>query len=173
MPSAPRAVKLILAVVVGLIVLIIIYSLFFGGGGKWQPYINLMARQQEIVRATNLAQQQFKLQDPQTQALAATVSATVSSEEQQLTNYLATNKVKVSPAQLATGIDKTTDEQFKAASQNNNLDQVYVAYLKDNLTRYQLDIQPLYKSAGTKGKAILKEAFDSAGTILASPQFKS
>jgi hypothetical protein len=173
MPRMSKPLKIGLAVVGGIILLIIISSVLSGRkSGGTQPIINAMARGQEILRVTQLTQQQLPLRDPTTQALAATVSSSLTSDQQQLTSYLAINHNKVSKTLLAADIDKTTDTQLQSASQNNNLDATYVGYLKANLAKYQADLQSAYKAAGPKGKAILKSAFDSAATLLGSPQLK-
>jgi len=174
LPNMPKPVKIILGVVVGLFLLIIISSLLSGRkSGGTQPIINAMARSQEILRVTQLTQQQLPLRDPSTQALAATVFSSLSSDQQQLSSYLALNHTKVSKTLLAADINKTTDSGLQSASQNNNLDSAYVSYLKTNLATYQTDLQTAYKAAGPKGKAILKSAFDSTKTLLTSPLLSS
>jgi hypothetical protein len=131
-----------------------------------------MARGQEVLRVTQLTQQTLPLQDPSTQALAATVYASVSSDEAQLKSYLSKSHIKVGTAALAADTDKTTDSSLQSASQNNGLDSAYVSYLKTALAKYQTDLQTAYKAAGPNGKTILKTAFDSTATLLASPQLK-
>ena len=173
LPNVPKPVKIILGIVVGLFLLIIISSVLSGRNkGATQPIVNAMARGQEIIRVTQLTQQQLPLQDPTTQALAATVFSSLTSEQQQLISYLAANHTKVSKVQLAADTDKTTDSNLQSASQNNNMDEAYVSYLKTNLAAYETDLQTAYKSAGPKGKAILKSAYDSTVTLLNSQLLK-
>jgi hypothetical protein len=174
LPALPKPAKIILAVVGGIFVLVIISSLLSSHkSGGTQPIVNVMARGQEILRVTQLTQQTLPLQDPSTQALAATVYASVSSDEAQLKSYLSKSHIKVSTAALAADTDKTTDSSLQSASQNNGLDSAYVGYLKTALAKYQTDLQTAYKVAGPNGKTILKSAFDSTTTLLASPQLKS
>jgi hypothetical protein len=113
------------------------------------------------------------LQDPTTQALAATVEATLSSDQDQLNAYLATNKVKVNKLQLAADTDKTVDAQLQTAQQNNSLDDAYKTYLRADLAKYLSDLQAAYKNVGPKGQVILKNSFDSAKIILNSPPIKT
>ena len=117
--------------------------------------------------------QQFNLQDPGTAALAATVTATLSSQQAQLTNYLAQSHTKISKVQLAADMDKSVDSQLQSASQNNQLDDAYKAYLKQALAKYQADLEASYKSVGPTGKSLLKEAFDSTATLLTNAPLKS
>jgi hypothetical protein len=125
------------------------------------------------LRVTSLAQSQLQLQDPQTQALAATVTAAISSDQKQLTDYLAASKTKVGTAQLASATDKNTDSSLQTASRNNNLDSAYVNYLKSALTKYQSDLQTAFKSAEPNGKVLLQQAFESANTLLTTAPLKS
>jgi len=171
LPTLPRPAKIILTVVAVIFLLILASSLLSGrGGGGTKDIISAMARGQETLRVTQIIQPQ--LQDPSAQALAATASSSLASDQQQLKAYLATNHTKIGTAQLAADTDKTTDASLQTALQNNNLDTAYVAYLKTSLNEYQTSLQTAYSSAGTKGKVILKAAFDSTGTLLASPQLK-
>jgi hypothetical protein len=171
--NLPKPAKIALAVVAGIFVLIIISSLLSGrSSGSTQAIINALARDQETLRVTALAQQ-LNLRDPQTQALAATVNSTLGSDKAQLAGYLAKNKTKISPVQLAADIDKTSDTSLQSASQNNGLDAAYVSYLKVSLTKYETDLQTAYNSAGPNGKTLLSNAFDSTKALLNSAPLKS
>ena len=172
LPRLSKPVKIGLAVVGAIIILIALSSIFSRGGGASTSAAGVLARGAEIQRVTAEVQQ-LNLQDPTTQALAGTVSSTLSSDQAQLTQYLKSNKATISKAQLAADLDKTTDAQMQSASQNNNLDQTYVNYLKDGLTKYQTDLQAAYGKAGPNGKKILKSAFDGASTLLSSQPLKS
>ncbi len=173
MPGMSKPVKIILGVVLAVFILIIISSTLSGRNkGATQPIINAMARGQETLRVTH-AVQLLNLQDPTTQAVAATTLSSLTSDQQQLKVYLANNHTKLSAALLAADLDKTTDAQMLSASQNNNLDQAYKTYLQQSLTKYQADLQIAFKLAGPKGKTILKNAYDGAGTLLANPPLKS
>lgn len=175
-PRMSKPLKIGLGVIVGVFLLIIISSVLSGRNkGATQPIINAMARGQEIIRVTQLTQltqQQLPLQDPTTQALAATVFSSLTSDQQQLASYLAINHTKISKVQLAIDTDKTTDSSLQSASQNNNMDGAYASYLKTNLSTYEVDLQTAYKAAGPKGKAILKSAYDGTATLLSSPLLK-
>jgi hypothetical protein len=173
LPSFSKPVKIILAATIGVLLLVVISSILSGGkGGSTQPVVNAVARGQEILRVTGLTQQQIHLQDPTTQAVAATVSAALTSDQQQLSSYLASSHTKLSKLQLAADTDKTTDAQLQSASQNNNLDQAYVTYLQQALAKYQADLQTAYKAVGPKGKTILKSAYDSTSTLLSTAPLK-
>lgn len=171
--NLPKPAKIGLAVLGGIILIIVITSLLSGKGGTGQPLIGVLARGQEILRVTQLVQQQQPAPDQATLSLAATVSSDLSSDQQQLTAYLANNKIKVSTAQLAIDTDHSSDTLIQNAAQNNNLDQAYISYLQQNLNKYENDLQTAYKAAGPNGKAILQTAFDGTSTLLTNPPLKS
>lgn len=172
LPNIPKPAKIILGVVLGLLLIIIISSAISGSKkGSTVPIINSLARSQEILRVTQLAQQRG-LRDPSTQAEAATVTSALTSEQQQLITYLAGNGNKVGKAQLAADTDKSTDSTLQTASQANGLDAAYVNYLRVNLSKYGTDLQTAYNAAGPKGKGILGSAMSSTSTLLNTPPIK-
>lgn len=172
LPNLPRVALFGIIGAVVIIVLIIVFSFFSGrDGGSTQPIINVLARGQETLRVTESVQPQ--LQDPQTRALAATAAASLNSDKQQLESYLSKNRVKLNAAQLAADLDKTTDTSMQTAAQNNSLDQTYVSYLKDALSRYETDLKAAYQKAGPNGRTILNGASISTTALLNSPPLKS
>jgi hypothetical protein len=157
-----------------LIVILLIVGLSMLSGrqsGGTQAYINVLARNQEILRVTTVAQTQ--LQDPQVRAMAATASASLNSDKQQIINYLTTRHVKPKPAQLAADLDSTSDASLRTAAQNNSIDPAYVSYLRDALNKYVTDLRLAAKSTTEKGKAILNDAQASTLSLLSSPPLKS
>ena len=173
LPNFSKPVKIIIAVLVAVALLIVISSVLSGRqAGQTQPFIDILARGQETLRVTSLVQQ-LQLQDPQTQALAATVSSALASDKQQLTDYLAKNHNKISPNALGADDDKAADANFQTADQNNNLDSTYVTYMRDALTKYENDLKAAYNSAGPNGKAILNSISVSTTTLLNSPPLKT
>lgn len=175
LPGMPKPVRIIAAGLVGIVLLVIVINLFSGRGAvDTQPYLSVLARGQEIIRVTELTSStSLPLQDPAAQALAATVDTTLTSDQQQITNYLAANKVKVSKLALSTNIDKTTDDKLQAASQNNSLDLAYENYLKASLNNYLEAIKTAYASGGPNARAILKSSGENTNTLLTTPPLKN
>src|SRR5579862_8131295 len=115
--NLPKPAKIGLAIVVGLIILTVISSLLSGRNkGSTQAFIDVLARGQETQRVTQLVQQQLQLQDPQTIALAATVSSSLASDTAQITSYLSKDHIKVNSAQLAADKEPSTDASMQTAS---------------------------------------------------------
>jgi hypothetical protein len=163
-----------LAVIAGVIVLMIAFSVLSSRGkSSSQNFVSALARANETLRITSLVQQQQALHDPQTLALAATVSSSLTSDKQQIASYLAKNHVKLSPVQLSADLDKSTDASLQTAAQNNGLDAAYVSYLKTSLAKYETDLQAAYNSAGPNGKKLLAGSFVSARALLNSAPIKT
>ena len=166
--NLPKPVKIAIGVIVALIIVIVLSSILFGNKtGSYQPYLSTLARAQEITRVSALAQDDS--QDQTVQNLAATVQTTLSSQQAQITAYLKSNKASFGAKQLAADSDKSADAALQTATQNNNLQSVYQAYLKQNLALYKADISAAYAKAGPQGKTVLDNAYASVQTLLASP----
>jgi hypothetical protein len=168
----PKILTRSILIVFILAILIVVYSIIAGSSGsRDEDYIGALARGQEIIRvSTNVGQLS---QNPSTQNLAATIQASLTSQQSQITTYLTGQKVKVSTAQLNADQNSSTDSQMQTASTNGNLDDTYYAYLKTQLGVYQNDLQTAYKSAGPHGKVILTSAYNSVQVILQSSQLAS
>lgn len=173
LPNFSRPVKITLGTVIVVVLLIVISSVLSDRNtGKIQPFINVLARDQETLRVTSYVQQ-LQLQDPQTQAMAATAASALASDKQQLLNYLSKIHDKVSSAALGADNDKASDASLQAAAQNNGLDSAYVAYMRDSLNKYETDIQAAYKTSGPNGQKLLNDISISTTTLLNSPPLKS
>jgi len=166
--NLPKPVAITLAIVVGLVVLIIASSLLFGSkGSKYQDLTDLMNRQQEIIRVTAVALP--SLSDPAAKALAATTTATMTSEQSQMTTYLKARGTKVDPKTLTKYLNKNTDSQLQVATQNNTVNTAYEAYLKSSFAVYRSSLNTAYKTAPASAKSILSSAYSSVGTLLSDP----
>lgn len=173
-PNLPKPAKIALAVVGGIIILIIVSSLLSSRNkGSAQAFAGVLSRANETLRVTALVQQQLPLQDPQTQALAATVNSAITSDKQQILSYLAKNHIKAPSTALAADTDKSTDASLQAAAQNNSLDAAYINYLKGALAKYEADLQNAYKTAGPNGQKLLSGTFESTHALLNSAPIKT
>jgi hypothetical protein len=173
LPGLSKPVQIAIGSVVAIIILIVVLSLFSSHkNGKFQPLLGVLARGAETLRVTDAATQ-LQLRDPQTQALAATVTSSLTSDQKQILTYLKGQNVKVATAQLAADTNKASDADLQAALQQNNLDSAYVAYIKDALGRYQTDLVSAAKSVGPNGRAILGQSLAGVNTLLGAPPLKS
>jgi hypothetical protein len=173
MPNLPKPVKIAVAGMAALILIIIAASLLSSRNqASSQAFANLLARGQETIRVTATVQQ-LNPQDPQTDALAATVTSSLTSDQKQFIHYLSGINIKLSTSQLAIDTDKTTDASLQTAAQNNQLDAAYVAYLKDALTKYGNDLQAASQHAGPNGQKLLKTSEESVRTLMNSAPIKT
>lgn len=172
--NLPKPARIIIEVVLALFVIIILLALFSGNHASGSnKLVSVVAQAQEIVRVDTIAAQQANNSSGAIQNLIATSSTVLSSQQAELTQYLKNNNVKISNNSLNADFNKNTDTSLQTATQNNNLDSVYLSYLKSQLNNYQTSLQTAYKSAGKNGKAILSKDYDSIQTLLNAPQFSS
>lgn len=164
----PKPVMLFLAGLAALILLIGFAAIFGGpGASSFEQLEDLMARQQEIIRAGGVAKPSLKTAEMQN--IQATTEATLATDQTQISQYLKNNKYKVNTKKLVVRLNRQTDAAFRAAAQNNNLDKTYAQYLRENLNNYRAALQVAYRVAGKNAKTILDEAYRSAGLILTEP----
>lgn len=171
--NLPRPIKITIGAIAAIILLVVVISIFSGrGSGTAAAFASVLARGQETLRVTQDAQQ-LQLQDPSTQALAATVTNSLTSDQVQFKNYLSRNHISVSSGEVASDTDKSTDSSLQSALQNNSLDTAYASYIQGALTKYENDLRNAYNLAGPHGKQLLNNAYDSAQTLLTSPPIKA
>jgi hypothetical protein len=164
---------LILVAMVGLLFIIVVAAVVLKGGksSNVSQLVAVAGRAQEIARVSTLVQQQST--DPNTQYLAATAQTALTSEQYQLTTYLAKHGVKVSPAQLLLYKNSSTDTQLTTAKQNNALESTYDSYLKNALATYQTSLRTAAQGASKTSLALLSDANASAQVILGAPAIVS
>jgi hypothetical protein len=100
LPGAPKA----LVYGAGAVIVILIFILFFGllFGKKNTGSADMMeaiGRSQEISRVTEAQSQ--KLKDPTTLSVASTTQASMTSEQSEMSSWLAKRKIKAEPKKLA------------------------------------------------------------------------
>jgi hypothetical protein len=150
------------------LVVVIVSSISGKSGGKWQAYINLNYRAQEIVRVSNIVDGESK--DKNTLDIIATTEAALSSQQNEISAYLANNGAKINP-KLANPYQSTAiDNALTAAQQNNTLDSTYLKYLKEKLGLYDSEIKAAALGSGANGISLLKKEQASVQALLASPQ---
>lgn len=167
-----RPLKILILVVLVIILLIAISFIANRGKGTIRKdLVDVMARSQEIVRVSKLIDRQIK--DPETLTLASTTETTISSTQSRLEIYMKKAKIKYSPKELAVYLSKKTDQDMQTASQNNDLEPIYLAYLNKSLKSYQSALQTAAKDTKlTAVQSILNDSFSSNDVILSSALIK-
>lgn len=172
LPNLPKPILLVVGVLVILIVIIVAASFFSRSRNSVaNQLVDIMARAQEIARVSTLAEPE--VQTSETKALAATTQAALSSEQQQLGQYLSSRKFKFSEKSLVRYLDQNIESQLELAAQNGNLDETYINYLKKQLADYNAALQKAYLVASPNTQAILSEAFSSTKVLLSAPQISN
>lgn len=167
----PKPVRIALPIIGVIIILVIGYSVLFGRKVPYtQQMVGVAARAQEISRVSQLVTSNSK--DTDAKSLAATVNASMASQETAIQNYLTKNKAKVDPKLYLGKLDKKTDQELDVAKQNNAYEQAYYSYLKSSLADYQKSLAAVYPSLGNNGKDLLASANDSVKVILNAPQLR-
>ena len=168
----PKMPKLLLVSLIGavLVLLVIIAGSLFRGTGNTEKIYSLIKDGAAIDRVSALVIGQAK--DTDTKNLAVTASAALSSQQQQLSAYLTSKKVKIETAKITPLVSADIDDKLKAALLNNTYDQSYLTYLKDSIGAYQQSLNNTYNTAGSELKTILSQAYSSTDVILSAPQFK-
>lgn len=172
MPKLPRLAWIIIVGSLVTLLLLVTVALLFGGGSRTNtnPYVESLSYAQEITRVSNSVKQMS--QDPNTQSIAATTSATLLSDYARINKYLADTGIKVEAKNLPSKEDKDIDSQLQEAAQSNQLPKAYSRYLNSYLTDYQSALQVAYNQAGPEGKNIIKETLDSVKVLLGTPIIK-
>jgi hypothetical protein len=171
LPGLPKPALILVGLVGVLLIVIIIAAIIPRGGLDKQTYVAIVGRSQEINRISTAVSPQTKNTD--TLSMIATTQAALTSDNNTIINFLAKNNVKVGEKDLAVYRSSTTDSQMQSASQNGTLDSTYLAYLKDQLNKYQVDLLTAYKAGDKTTKQTLTGPFNSTTALLKSPQLSS
>jgi len=149
-----------------LIIFILVNALVFN---KKDPsavlLISIAADQQEISRLseTGIA----GATDPSTKNYVETVKLTTITQQLELSAYLAKNKVKPLPSELAAKKDTQVDALLTAATKSNRFNEAFDEQIRKNLTVYKNDLEKGYNNASNAtSKALLKKAFNSTADLL-------
>lgn len=174
LPTGGSAVQRAIIVGVGVVLLIIaavvVNSLLTSGSKEQQATLLKAAQQQaELVRVANLGTT-ASTQDIKN--LAINTSLTMTSDQKQLIDTLASAGMKINQKQLLLGKNPDTDEAFAAAQAAANFDATFTASITEQLTAYQTTLQNAYNNSRNPDvQGLLKQQFANAGLLLqqASP----
>lgn len=162
--------KKLLMVASGVILLLllgIVWSAVSGGGkSQEQRLLNLLAKQQEIIRVSELIKKDDSLTQ-ETRNWIGTTTLTTSSEQEQLKAYLASKNITIDKTIYDKAKDTKSDKSLADAKQNNAFETTAKELLTNQLKSYRGDVQDAYKNASNeKSKTMLKGFFDSLSILL-------
>jgi hypothetical protein len=161
--------KLLLVVSVGAVIIlaIVITSTVLNSSSKANTagLISLAAEQQEILRVASAGISGSS--DPALNVFSELTKLTVTSQHTKLIAYLKERKAIYTAIDLASALNKQTDQAFKAASTNGRYDEVVRSTLKAELTKYLQNLQTRYdKADGPIGKTLLADSYKSTKILL-------
>lgn len=149
-----------------LVILLVIVASVLKGSSSSLPIENVAADQQELIHVITEASQQQNL-DSTDQTFVATASLVLTSNQNQLENYLTVNNQKVPKKVMASRISASVDQNLTLAQTNGDYDQVLDQVLTGQLQSYMRDIVSAYNSSkGPKGRALLKSDYSQANLLL-------
>ena len=151
-----------------IVILILVLALFTGGSGNSEPWVNAIGRAGEIARVSSTVAKQTN--DINTQALASTTEASLTSERQEIIAYVKQAGIELNAKEIEQYENSQTDKDLQAAAQENRFEEAYSAYLKNNLASYAAALKAAKAEAGPRGSAVIDEALASVEILLTAPQ---
>lgn len=167
--GSPKSLAIMLGgVVIILIILFIGYEALKPVG--LTPQLTALAQsQQEITRVA--AEANGQTNDSSTAFLAASVQASLTSEENQFVAYLANNGLSLPSKDLSLGQDKQTDQKLTLAEQASNFDPVFVQIMTSELQSYQNQLGSLFKQTKSQSlRALLQSDYQDVTLLLKQAQ---
>jgi len=164
--SFPVKIGFLVASAILLIILIAMISSIFGPKNNTAALIEIVQRQQEIVRISTAATKLAVTEDAQN--FVANTSLSVASSQQDMLAYLAGHGTKKLKAQiLAADQDADTDKLLSNAASAGNYDAVVASTLSTELTEYAHLLQTTYQQSHQKElKTVLNSAYNSAAALV-------
>lgn len=160
-----RALIVLGGLLVLIIIVIVFASLLSGGSNINTSLVSLTAQQNELARVATLGTQQAVGQD--TKNFAISVQLSVSSDQQQLINYLKTQGHKVGTKELLADQSTKTDSQLTDATSNSTFDSTFDGIVQSQLTSYAQAVKTAFGQAtGKNARALLNTEYQNAQLLL-------
>lgn len=153
-----------IATVVVLALLAMIWAIVSGSDKSIEGLVKVAQQQTEIVRLAEDGNR--KAQTEPAKSLAALTNTTITSDKNALTSYLAQNKRKLKPKELAMLADKQADSKLAAAASNGRYEDALIEIILSKIAEYIKTIDGLRGSIGAKGQKILDDSAHNATLIL-------
>jgi len=159
-------ILIVLGGILLLLVMFIVFSSLLGSGGNTTALVGLAEQQQELIRVADLGANQQQA-SPATQDLATTAKLSLETTQTETLALLKKNGHKVSPVQLASRKNLSTDQAFTTAAESNTFDTAFTDTLQNELKTYRLSLQSAFKtSTKSSEKKLLQASFNSATLII-------
>lgn len=164
--------KIMLAVGAGLVLLIITFlaaTLLGGSKGPSDKLQEVVQEQTELIRVTDLAKTSAR--STKTQVFATNVGLSLTTAKLQILPVAKKSGAKTDVKNLSGKQSSSTDKALKAATENNQFDELFTKTVTDQLTTYKKSLNEAYQATSNKkDKQTIKNAYDGAVLLLTSSQ---
>jgi hypothetical protein len=152
------------AIVIMIMAAVLLNALVPNKGGTAE-LTTIAQQQQELIRVATIGSEQAQGQAAQN--FAASVQYGLTSDQNQLLQYLAGQGKKVGTKTLALKQNSKTDQLLADAASAGNFDTVFTQTVTDQLATYQKTLETTYKAtSGKNAKALLQSEYSAAGTLI-------
>lgn len=143
--------------VIVMIAVAIVVNIFFGNKTNFQDIIDIAATEQELIRVSGKG---VNASDQSIKNAAITTQATITTEQQEWTTYLAKLGKKATPQQLALKKKAGTDTQLTQAQATSTFDLKFSQIMRSELQAYASQLKVTYsKATGKQEKALLEKHY--------------
>lgn len=167
LPGGPKAKMIIFGLVIATVVIIllaVILSLFRSGDSTTESLVKVAQQQNEIIRISEDGTK--KAGSEKAKKLATMTHMTVTTDQNNMINYLSKQKRKVKSKELGLLANKKTDSELAAAASNGRYDEVFTQIIKEKLEEYQSSLKSAYDTVGPNGKEVTSKSYDNVTLIL-------
>lgn len=163
-----RILTLVGAAAVTVIILYVIFSIVTGGSGNKPKLIIVAQDQNELIRVATLTTTIGQNQSAQsTQNFAQSAILSLTTEQQQLLDFMATHGGQPNAGQLAATKDTSSDTTLNNAVQASNFDPAFVGIMQNQLKNYRADLRNAFQTAhNDTEKQLLSDDFGGASLLL-------
>lgn len=129
---------------------------------------SIYAEQQEVIRISDMGAKDAL--SPTTRNYAETVSLSVKTQQQQISELISKNKSKVEPAEANIKKSSKTDEALTAAQAANRFDDAITEAINKQLDSYKLSLDVAHASAESQStKQKLEKMYSETLVIIGKP----
>lgn len=148
-------------------ILVLVFSIFFGGKSSGtDKLVNIVQKQNELIRIADIGEK--KAQGEETKNLAVNIKLSVTSQQNDLIDYLKKNGKKVSTKELSIGKNTETDSALDKAESNGRFDEAFTSLISEQISDYMSSLQDTYSSiSGKNAKQLISDDYNQTKLLTA------
>lgn len=157
----------VIASLVLVTILVLVFSIFFGGKSSGtDKLVNIVQKQNELIRIADIGEK--KAQGEETKNLAVNIKLSVTSQQNDLIDYLKKNGKKVSTKELSIGKNTETDSALDKAESNGRFDEAFTSLISEQISDYMSSLQDTYSSiSGKNAKQLISDDYNQTKLLTA------